>query len=177
MKFAYADPPYLGCGSLYPEHPESQSWDDPSTHRELIQRLYDDFPDGWALSCSTPSLATLLPMCQDGVRVLSWTKPFAVFKPNVGLAYAWEPVLFHGGRRIRRDQPTVRDWVAENITLKKGLTGAKPPRFCRWVFSALNATLSEDTLEDLFPGTGIVGREWEAWRAEGSPIEVGGPKK
>jgi hypothetical protein len=67
--------------------------------------------------------------------------------------------------------------VAENITLKKGLTGAKPPRFCRWLFSALNATEPEDTLADLFPGTGIVRLAWDEWVAEGRPVEVGGPKK
>jgi hypothetical protein len=31
-----------------------------------------------------------------------WVKPFAAFKPNVGLAYTWEPVILRGGRRIGR---------------------------------------------------------------------------
>ena len=45
MKFAYADPPYLGCGHRYLEHhPEALDWDDPATHQELVDRLVGD-PD------------------------------------------------------------------------------------------------------------------------------------
>lgn len=39
MKFAYADPPYLGCAKLYKEHPEAHIWDDPETHRDLMARM------------------------------------------------------------------------------------------------------------------------------------------
>ena len=77
MKFAYADPPYLGCGSLYAKHhPEAKVWDKPETHRQLIERLVDEYPDGWALSLHSPSLWTLLPMCPEDVRVAAWVKPF-----------------------------------------------------------------------------------------------------
>lgn len=162
MKFAYADPPYLGCGKLYAaHHPDARDWDDPETHRSLVARLVDEYPDGWAMSLSTPSLRTILPMCPEDVRVGAWVKPFAVFKPNVGVAYAWEPVIFRGGRRIKRDEPTQRDWLAENITLRKGLTGAKPLRFCQWVIAILNARPG-DEMHDLFPGTGIMGEAWAA---------------
>lgn len=154
MKFAYADPPYLGCGALYAKHhPEALAWDDPETHRMLIGRLTENYPDGWAMSCHTPSLRTLLPMCPEDVRVMSWVKPFAIFKPNVGVAYAWEPVIVRGGRRRTREQDTVRDWLAENITLRKGLTGAKPVAFMLWILDVLNIE-SGDTVDDLFPGTG-----------------------
>src|ERR1700742_3750496 len=107
MKFAYADPPYLGCGSLYAKHhPEAMMWDDPEAHRQLIRRLSVEWPDGWAMSLSSPSHRVLLPMCPDDVRVLSWVKPFAIFKPNVGVAYAWDPVIVRGGRRRTREQAT-----------------------------------------------------------------------
>ena len=158
MKFAYADPPYLGCGSLYAKHhPEALIWDDPETHRQLVERLCGDYEDGWAMSLSTPSLRTILPMCPDDCRVLAWVKPFAVFKPNVGVAYAWEPVIFRGGRRRSRSQRTTRDWLSHEITLKKGLTGAKPAAFCHWVLDVLNVQAG-DQLDDLFPGTGVMGR-------------------
>jgi hypothetical protein len=88
---------------------------------------------------------------------MAWVKPFAVFKPNVGVAYAWEPVIVRGGRKRTREQPTVRDWVSEVITLKRGLTGAKPERFCRWILDVLNFQPG-DTLDDLFPGTGVMAR-------------------
>jgi hypothetical protein len=177
-KFAYADPPYLGCGSLYvKEHPHALDFNDPETHRALIARLSDDYPNGWAMSATSGSLRTLLPMAPSDVRVGAWVKPFASFKPGVGVAYAWESVLFRGGRRVPRTEPTRRDWIAENIALRKGLTGAKPPRFCEWVFSILNAQPG-DTLDDLFPGTGVVGETWRLWidRAEHAP-EVGGNRK
>ncbi len=87
---------------------------------------------------------------------MAWVKPFASFKPNVRLAYAWEPVILCGGRQEpNRSVDTVRDWVAANITLKKGLPGAKPVRFCLWVLDALGVT-KDDTVDDLFPGTGIM---------------------
>ncbi len=163
MKIAYADPPYLGCGKLYADrHPEALTWNDPAKHRQLILQLGDEFPDGWAISASSPSLRTILPMCPEDVRVASWVKPFAAFKPNVGVAYAWEPVIWRGGRRRTREQDTVRDWVAESITLKRGLTGAKPRAFCRWIFEMLNLQRGDD-LVDLFPGTGSVTAAWHEW--------------
>jgi hypothetical protein len=175
MKFAYADPPYLGCGRLYVKHhADATDWDNIGEHRRLIQRLSDEYVDGWALSASSTSLRAILPLCPDDVRVGAWTKPFAIFKPNVGVAYAWEPVIFRGGRKVTREEATRRDWLAENITLKKGLTGAKPARFCEWVFSLLNAK-RDDTLDDLFPGTGIVGDVWRDWTtANDDRVEIGG---
>lgn len=175
MRFAYADPVYLGCGRLYAHlHPEAHVWDDPETHRALIARLCDEYPDGWALSLHEPSLRVLLPMCPDDVRVSPWCKSFASFKPNVNPAYCWEPVIWRGGRsgkeRGGREVPTTRDyvrtveqppaeWVEAPITLRKGTPGAKPPAFCRWVIDLLGAQAG-DTFDDLFPGSGAFGREW-----------------
>jgi hypothetical protein len=148
MKFAYADPPYIGVAHRYPEKREVD-------HAELIARLNDEFPDGWALSCSSPSLKIILPMCPGDVRVMAWVKPFCAFKVNVNPAYAWEPVIVRGGRRRTRQQPTVRDWVSHVITLKKGMVGAKPEKFCLWLFEVLNIQ-EGDELVDLYPGTNVV---------------------
>lgn len=163
LRAAYADPPYLGCGKLYAKrHPQAMEWDQPERHKALIDQMTAEY-DCWAMSASSPSLAVLLPMCPPGSRVGAWVKPFAVFKPNVGVAYAWEPVIFFGGRRRTRDQPTVRDWISESITLKRGLTGAKPAAFCRWVIEVLNL-FPCDQLCDLFPGTGAMTQEWERFK-------------
>lgn len=172
MKFAYADPPYLGCGKLYAaHHPDAEEWNDPRRHQRLIDDLCDDFPDGWALSCSSPSLAQMLSWCPVNCRVSAWVKPFAVFKPNVGVAYAWEPVIWRGGRRRTREQDTVRDWVSANITLKRGLTGAKPREFCRWLFALLNIQ-SGDEFIDVFPGTGAVAAAFNEWIATADVPEL-----
>lgn len=154
MKFAYADPPYLGQGARY-DHHDSLMWDELKAHLDLVDQLVDEFPDGWALSLSSPSLSLILPHCPDTSRVAAWVKPFAAFKPNVNPAYAWEPVIFYGGRRGDRDRLTVRDWLSCNITLEKGLVGAKPPPFCRWILDLLGYE-DGDELIDLFPGTGVM---------------------
>jgi DNA modification methylase len=54
-------------------------------------------------------------------------------------------------------QNTPKDFIVEPITLQKGLVGAKPEKVCRWILDLLNAQMG-DTLDDLFPGTGIMGR-------------------
>jgi hypothetical protein len=166
MRFAFADPPYLGCCGLYDhEHHGGGCWDDLATHAHLIERLSSEFPDGWAMSLHEPSLRRILPLCPDDARVAPWVKPFASFKPNVNPAYAWEPVIFRGGRDFTREQPTVRDWHPANITLQRGLTGVKPDSFSYWLFDLLNMQ-SGDEFVDLFPGSGAVTRAWNAWRAQ-----------
>jgi hypothetical protein len=169
MKFAYADPPYLGCAAKFYG---DATYDDPEAHRLLIVRLCDEFPDGWALSCTSPNLRVILPMCPDDVRIGAWVKPFHVFKRGVRPAYAWEPVLFRGGRNKNHPPPpkggkatTPKDFVSANITLKRGLTGAKPEAFCRWMFAVLGMQPG-DELVDLFPGTGAVTQAYEAWQQE-----------
>ena len=163
-RFAYADPPYLGCGKLYAaHHPDALIWDDPETHRQLIERLVSEYPDGWVLSMHCPSIVVLAPMLPKGFRWGAWVKPFAVFKPNVNPAYAWEPVAFMGGRKRDRERPTARDWHSENITLRKGLPGAKPPKFADWIADLLGADFAAgDTIDDLFPGTHGMGLRWQA---------------
>ena len=161
MKLAYADPPYIGqarkhYGVLAKE----------VNHRVLIGTLMDY--DGWALSLSSPSLEEILHLCRDvlgpnQVRVGMWGKSFCSFKPGVNPAYTFEPVIFWGGRKRGREVPTLRDYLICPMTTKRGTSGAKPDAFNRWVFEFLGA-LPEDTLDDLFPGSGAVTASWEAFR-------------
>jgi hypothetical protein len=161
LRLAYADPPYLGLGKYYPEHPEARKWDDPKAHRELIERLVRDYPDGWALSLHSPSLRTILPMCPKGTRVGAWVKPWCGLKPGVRPQYAWEPLVYWGGRNPRRfphdNRGTPKDFLSKPSTHNKGLVGAKPEAFCHWVLDLLGFQLG-DAVDDLFPGTGVMGR-------------------
>lgn len=158
MRIAYADPPYLGQAKRHYSHdPRCAEVD----HKALIDRL--NTYDAWALSLSAPSLQQILALCPTDVRVGAWVKPFCAFKANVNPAYAWEPVIFRGGRKRGRDIDTLRDWVSENITLRKGLSGVKPARFSWWVFEFLGAEIG-DTLDDIFPGSGAVTDAWLAWQ-------------
>lgn len=170
MKFAFADTPYLGYGHKnnseyhYGDlHPEAGEYDKVETQVALVGRLVAEFPDGWALSLSSPSLKDILPACPRDCRVGAWVKPFAVFKPNVSPAYAWEPVIFCGGRKRARSERTVRDWLSCNITLRRGFPGAKPEAFCWWLFDFLGAE-PDDEFHDLFPGSGAVTRAWGSYR-------------
>lgn len=154
MNIAYADPPYIGCANKYPEKTEVD-------HEGLINQM-TTFHTCWALSCSSSSLKRILSYCPDDVRIAAWVKPFCSFKPNVNPAYAWEPVVFWHPRARDRKEPTIRDWVSANITLKKGLVGAKPPAFCFWLFNLLGAR-PDDEFRDYYPGTGIVGECWKSY--------------
>ena len=119
----------------------------------LINLLCHDYPDGWALSTASTTLQYVLSLCPPDVRLGAWVKPFASFKPGVNPAYAWEPVIFHGGRkRTDRTELTVRDWISASITLQRGLVGAKPLEFNRWIRDLLGVQ-SGDELTDLYPGT------------------------
>ena len=93
---------------------------------------------------------------------MAWVKPFAIFKPNVNPADAWEPIIVRGGRKRGRGKSTVRDWVSCNITIGRGLAGAKPEEFCHWLFEVLGAEPG-DALEDLYPGTGAVTKSWNTY--------------
>jgi len=170
MRFCYADPPYIGQAQKHYSHDPNCAEVD---HALLIPQLQRDYPDGWALSCSSPSLQQILSYCPTDVRVMAWVKPFCAFKANVNPAYAWEPVIVLGGRKRTRQQPTVRDWLAESMTLRKGLTGAKPVAFCFWIFDVLNMQPG-DELIDLFPGTGIVSSIWQMYqeRERGEQIDL-----
>ena len=161
MRFAYADPPYIGQAKKHYSH-------DPLcaevNHKKLISKL--SVYDGWALSLSSPSLKQILNFCPDNARVGAWVKPFCSFKPNVNPAYAWEPVIFCGGRKRGRDLPTVRDYVSHPITLKRGLTGVKPDGFCFWLFDILGMQPG-DVFDDLYPGSGAVTRAWNSYITTG----------
>lgn len=183
MKFAYADPPYPGkARKYYGDHPDFAGEVD---HAELIERLEDEFPEGWALSTSQDALRVVLALCpapiprgaagggvRHQVRVGAYCKTSSIPPsrgPAPAAAYGWEPVIFRGGRLPSPDSPRPRDWLSTAIDgytfrgrPEKHVTGAKPPAFCRWLFECLGAEPGDEFV-DLFPGSGGVLREWEAW--------------
>jgi hypothetical protein len=163
MRVAIADPPYIGQSAKhYRDHPDYAGEVD---HAELIARLVNEYPDGWALCLSSPTLRTILPMCPEDVRVGAWVKPFCAFKVNVNPAYAWEPVIWRGGRKRTRDEDTIRDWVAANITLERGVHGAKPEAFCYWLFGLLGLEAG-DQMDDLYPGSGAITSAWQRYQRQ-----------
>ena len=162
MRIAYADPPYPGQSlKHYGDHPDYAGEVD---HAELIERIDRDY-DGWVLHTSSTALHSVLPLCPEGVRVMAWVKPFAAFKRNVSVAYAWEPVIVKDVRKpVVSGRVVMRDFISEPITMKRGLSGAKPAAVCRWCFEVVGAEPT-DELDDLYPGSGAVTEAWESWCA------------
>jgi len=153
LRFAYADPPFPGKSFLYRGHPDYRGEFD---HRELIASLEASY-QGWALSTGAYALRELLPLCPPRARVLAWVKPIGVSSKTYGLHNSWEPLIVCCGRRL---QPGFRDWLACQPARHGGeLIGRKPIQFCGFLFRALGM-LPGDSLDDLFPGTGIVGLAW-----------------
>jgi hypothetical protein len=56
----------------------------------------------------------------------------------VAIQYAWEPVIWRGGRKETPVKPMIRDWHSGRIAMKKNFYGAKPLDFNTWI-------LKEDT--------------------------------
>ena len=179
LRCAYGDSPYLGCCKLYGHvhdgpRPELYGcWDELDTWKRYIAWLENEFPDGWALSCNSTNLRDLLPLCPPDVRISPWVKPFHVYKKGVRPAYAWEAVIWRGGRNPQwghKHPPpekggaatTPKDFVSANITLKKGLTGAKPPAVCEAILAWLGL-VEGDELVDVFPGSGVMGEVAALW--------------
>jgi len=160
MKIGYADPPYIGCAHLYPENTEVD-------HVALVERLQSEF-DGWVLhaAASNASEEVLAPMmARLGVRKCVWVKPFAAFKRNVSVGYAFEPVYIKSARKpvVSKRIVPLRDYLACPITMKRGMTGAKPEAVCHWAFEVVGAR-PDDDLVDLYPGSGAVTRAWKTWQ-------------
>jgi len=73
MRFAYADPPYLGLCAVYAhEHAEGGCWNELTTHARLIRDLGTEFPDGWAYcadrqhgNCAHEGCNCPVPRCVD----------------------------------------------------------------------------------------------------------------
>lgn len=153
-RFAYADPPYPGLAWMYKVEP---SYAGEVDHAELIASLVDRY-DGWALSTSARALATVLPLCPADARVCAWVKPIGASAATRGIHNTWEPLIVVAGRELR---PGKRDWIAAQPARRGGsdLIGRKPEAFCTWMFDLLGM-LAGDEFDDLFPGSGIVGRAW-----------------
>ncbi len=165
MKFAYADPPYVGCAKRYTGGVEVN-------HRILIGWLEADF-DGWALSCSVPSLRLLLPLCPDKVRIMAWTKRFVPHRPNVWPTYAWEPVICKPlPRPTNRASDTPFDWMmalpggfGRRGIGKQRILGEKPRGFVEWILQACKVEPA-DNISDIFPGSGAVAEAIDSWRRQ-----------
>ena len=185
MRFCYADPPYIGFAGKYKDRPDYAGEVD---HKKLLDRLHDEFPDGWALSSHARGLWDLLPIIPKdwNCRIAVWCKPFGAIGAFGTPQHCWEPVIFLGGRKRKRGENFSRDFVIANscyampghkgankkTTRRPHFPGIKPDEFCYWIFELLNMQPG-DELVDLFPGTGRVMRAWKIYQEAGISLFVG----
>lgn len=167
MKFGYADPPYPNLSAKYYRGSEVN-------HENLVSRLRDEYPNGWALSTSPAGLEMVLGVCNvligpNLVRVCPWVRGArrgVSMRPRA----SWEPLIVFGGRPRRVGPAEVSDdslvlHPSRHLTLPRRVIGMKPPGFSAWMFRQLGAARG-DTLDDLYPGSGAVGRAWKLFQKE-----------
>jgi hypothetical protein len=179
-RFAYADPPYPGKSGYYRDHPDYAGEVD---HGALLSRLASY--DGWALSTSAGALPGVLALAvAQGlpVRVAAWIRgprPHATARHALN---AWEPVIYvpvarrpgdvgydpSPGTGTARRVDVLRHGVSPMLALPGRVIGTKPAVFCRWMFDLVGAT-PHDQLDDLFPGSGMVGRCWAEYTRQAQP--------
>lgn len=184
MKLAIADPPYppfVGSGGRKnrasrwygtgqrslkdrpaDNHPEAANWDQPERHRQLLEELMDCH-DGWAIATSPDGIAAygLLPV---GARILAWIKPNAI-PGSHRLRSNWEPVIFYppqGRRSNRSGRGSISDVHTANAP--RGFIGEKPESWTHWILDAFLFEPSEDSVTDMFVGSGAVARAVLSWK-------------
>ena len=167
-RLAVADPPYPGCSHLYRGHPDYAGEVD---HARLLDQL-STF-DGWVLHTSAKALGDVLSLIPRGVkyRLCSWTKTHH-HAPARGPSNIWEPVIVVPARRRL---PGVPDAIVCSVARggDSDLIGRKPIKVVNWTFQLLGAS-PVDSLDDMFPGSGVVGRCWsEFLRTATSPTPRG----
>lgn len=178
-----ADPPYLGVANLWygdgplhgdvsanfkaisggirkaDHHPNAADWDNPDTHRRMVESIQEKY-DGWAIAMKPSSLWAYLSWVSPaaGICVAAYCKKNAM-PTNSHPFRAWEPVLLkvpEGRRSGGRDFITL-DWKVDNPP--KGFAGAKSSTWTRWVLDMLGYDPEQDTVDDLFHGSGAVAAE------------------
>lgn len=177
MRFAYADPPYLGQAKRhYGKHPD---YDGEVEHEDLVEQLLAY--DGWALSLSVKSLPQILPMFPADVLVLAWFKPIA---PPLGdhRRYNWEPVICQPVRRPGPGYvPIALIASPPQFTFRpepdSHVIGEKPEAFAHWVFANAGLDPACDTLDDLFPGSGAIAAAWGTYKPNLGDPEPGGTQR
>lgn len=153
-RVAYADPPYPGFAWMYADQ---DSYGGEVDHAALVAKLEAEY-DGFALSTSAKTLAQVLSLFTVPVHVCAWVKPIGVSSETFGIHNTWEPLIVKPARELR---PGKRDWLAAQPARRGGSTliGRKPEAFATWMFALIGA-LPGDTLDDLFPGSGMIGKAW-----------------
>lgn len=186
MRLCIADPPYLGRAAVWygtgmgksqlskrdggtsrtgvrpaDHHPEAHLWDDISKHEELVKKLIADY-DGWAIAMAHDNLRDYLPMIPKivPIRIGIWNKTQPM-PSGARVMNVYEPVIVRipEGRRTANGQTIFPRDSVTIARINNGFPGSKPPSWTRWVLDMMGFNQDEDTVDDLFHGSGSVGAE------------------
>jgi hypothetical protein len=186
MRLCIADPPYLGRAEMFygassvalmnsnasanightrkaDTHPDAHLWDNPETHRLMVERLKKDY-DAFAIAMVPSSLRHYLQWFDDDVIIAVWHDP-RVMPTGRHPRRRWEPVLVKRAEGRRRTADVISP-VGDVLTANNcggsggaGFAGAKPRAWTRWVLDMLGYDPEIDTVDDLFHGSGAVAAE------------------
>jgi len=180
VKLCIADPPYLGKAEMFygetkkanmnvggqinqtfkaDRHKDAHLWDKPEKHEQMVLHLCQNY-DGWAIAMLPTSLRHYMKWVPERTRICVWHDP-RVMPTGAHPRRRWEPVLVfvpQGRRRVVDVQTPVPD-VLTCPHPSGSFAGAKPPAWTRWVLDMLGYDPEQDTVDDLFPGSGSVARE------------------
>ena len=179
MKFAIADPPYLGRAKIWygqkmrksqkgikfggtskvnykpaDFNENAEIWDNIKTHKNLIEKLENEY-DGFALCMAHDNLQKLLPFCKPNIKIMIWHKWSIPSRSRIQNRF--EPVLIRIPKSLKgavkgQTMPDVLTW---QMRTKSDFAGAKPKEWTYWVLDAMGVD-KDDEIEDLFIGSGAV---------------------
>lgn len=172
MRLAIADPPYYGRAERWygtsdmgadrakrrpDNHPDAHIWDTDEAHVHLIQKLSAEY-DGWVIAASSDpeSMALYSRWLPSTVRTLVWFRRNAV-PSGARVTASWEPVyaFIPPARRGRAEGFSTTD-VLDAPAPRIGFAGSKPEAWTRWVLTVMGYDPRNDTVDDLFNGSGAV---------------------
>lgn len=150
--------PYGSRYRVADHHEDAEQYDDPATHRALLEHLVHNY-DGWALASSWDGPHTVYAPLPRGTRVMIWHRTNAM-PSGARIISRYETVMLYppAARRAKAACLGVPDVLTTSVPAS-GFAGSKPPAWTRWVLDALGYDPDADTVDDLFPGSGAVGRE------------------
>lgn len=170
MRYAIADPPYLGRANRWygsgrghragvvraDQHPDAARWDRLEAHLDLLGQLDAEY-DGWAYAAAPDYEHLLQPALPAGVRRLVWVRGNATPSgARVRSTYEIVLVKIPEGRAAYGAGLAVDDVLLAGVENRHRFAGAKPAAWTRWVLAVLGYRPGDDERTDLFRGSGAV---------------------
>ncbi len=169
-RLCVADPPFPGMSRKY--YRDEPTFAGEVDHARLLEQLTTGGYDGWALFTSPKALRDVLSLVPRGVepRVCTWLKTHCQPKGRGIVCISESVIVVPARQRFPGVPDAIRTAVARGGD--SSLMGRKPLKVVQWTFGLLGAS-HVDSLDDLFPGSGVFGRCFDELRRS-APSMTGG---